>query len=164
MKKKNLIIIGIVALFVILVIGVLVFVNRKPHESIFRNPGEPEEIPTLRGLEEYTYSCDKRLEDDLTVDYTTIVYEHLKVEDGMVLSSQSTIKRYYYDQAGYEQGKKEDLGENVLYLDDELSIEYPDGEMIDYTKTIDGKPAELSYYEYKISHEDLGYACTRIEE
>ncbi len=157
-KKENLIRIGVIVTLciILLVIIVLILLNIKDKRN-----DEPEESTkvVLPGFEAYNVRCEMKNED--VTDYEEIIVENCEVEDDRILTSRSSIILRYPSKETYEVAKEyESFQDNlVVYNDEENTIEYSQGDVIDFTKDENGEEIVTNFDIYKRSLEELGYIC-----
>lgn len=157
-KDNKKVMVFITSIAVIIVIVIIALVVAKGNKEPKGNEQDTNITNTkLEKLEGYTKKCTI---EELSEGYHLYTVVNMKISGDRLISSQNTMKLTFDNKDDYNREKENlEVGEDVIFDEDNLTIEYISGDVTDFTKSISGGDSYENYKNYKASLEELGYSC-----
>ena len=159
MKNRNILISIVLVIIGILLIGGAFVINltSKEKDNEKTNGNENNNVDNT-----VVYSCKTLIAEEGNVDFTSYKIEKISVLDDRVLRSESIIEILCNSEEVYLNFKTdENYSANKEFIDSEKKITFSNGEMVDFTKDINGQDMTLKFSDYKTDLEKVGYTCVQ---
>ena len=105
------------------------------------------------------YTCKNKLPVE-SINYETYQIETITVKDNIAISSTPTIIVLCKDETTYNNFKSDtEYSKNKEFNDQEKSISFSNGNIIDLTQDTNGNSLKVDYNEYQSELIKVGYTC-----